>query len=280
MILDRQKEILEKIKVFNDPDFTFNEEHHTYRYKGNKYKSVTTIIKDFCQEFDADYWSRKKAIDRIEEDGGDMSNKNIDLVTEQILKEWDDKRDRSCDLGTMVHLYLEQKFSTELDIEVVEDTEALLRIEKFETLITPRMKDFVSISQELRIFSHSLKISGTIDGLFLRFMEDGSVKLYIIDYKTNGNLKTDKDKNYSKLKAPFGKYWENELNKYSIQLSLYKLILAEYGIKVDDCVLIYLPPSDRKPEVMRCKDLTPELEMYFGVDFFSKLEKLEKNTDI
>ena len=275
-----EKEILEKIRIFNDSNFTFNEKYHTYKYKGEKYRSVTNIIKDFCQPFDSDYWSKKKAVDRINEsDDLVLTDENIDKVQAEILKEWDYKRDRSCDLGHIVHLYLEQKFSDDLEIEVVNDQEALNRIRKFEERVIPRLKNFKSIAQELRIFSHTLKISGTIDGLFLRFI-DGKVKLYILDYKTNGNLKTDKDRNFSKLKPPFTDQWENEHNKYSIQLSLYKLMLAEYGIKVDECALIYIPPSESDPKILKCKDYIPQLEMYFGVNFYSKLEKGEKNLNI
>ena len=118
---------------------------------------MCTIIPESTNDHDGTVIFHKKS------QACDPNDPEIKKVKAEILLEWDDKRDRSCDLGTMVHLYLEQKFSPNLDIEVVEDIEALLRIEKFESLITPRMKDFISISQELRIFSHSLKISGTID---------------------------------------------------------------------------------------------------------------------
>ena len=272
--MNREEDIIEKIKVFDDSLFEFNEKYHYYKYNGVKYRSVTNVIKEFSSVFDGEYWSRKKAVDRIHETNDIETEENVLKVKAEIQKEWDDKRDRSCEMGTLVHLYLEEKFSPDLTITPCDDEEVLFRIEKFETLIEPRLKDFKSVAQELRMFSHTLKISGTIDGLFFRYTKNG-VKLYILDYKTNADLKTDSDRNYNKLNPPFNNFWENELNKYSIQLNLYSLILAEYGIKVDECVLIYLPPSEKEPKIMRCKNFIPQLEMYFGVDFYSKLEKGE-----
>ena len=87
-----KKEILKEPEIFNDPDFTFNEQYHTYRYKGTKYRSVTNVIKDFTKPFDSEYWSRKKAIDRINETSDDLSNDNINKITSEIVAEWDAKR--------------------------------------------------------------------------------------------------------------------------------------------------------------------------------------------
>jgi ATP-dependent exoDNAse (exonuclease V) beta subunit len=262
------EEILDKVKVFNDSNFTFDEESHTYRYKGKKFISVTTIIKNFIQPFNTDFWSRKKAIDRIDENQDDRSEENIKKVQLEIQKEWDDKRDRSNILGTDVHKYIEEKFDPNLEISGYSDEEVLSRIDKFEKNIVPKLKGFVPVAQEVRVFSPTMKLAGTIDALFLK---DG--KLYILDWKTNGNLKTDNDKMFSKLLAPFGQFWDNELNKYSIQLSLYRLILAEYGIDVSHTAIVYVPPSEKEPKIYKPKDFIPQLEMYFGVDFYSSLAK-------
>ena len=171
-------------------------------------------------------------------------------------------------MGTLVHEYIEQKYNPDLNIKECTNVEALKRIKKFEEKLSHRLKDLKSIRQELRIFSSKLGLAGTIDALFLR-----NGILYILDWKTNGKLRTDSDKNYSKLFPPFSDQWENEMNKYSIQLNLYKLMLAEYGIYVDKCVIVYIPPSDEEPKIIQCKDYIKKLEIYFGVNFYTNLEK-------
>ena len=52
------EEMNRKIQIFKDPDFVFEEEAHVYTYKGKKYDSVTTFIKNFKEAFDKEYWSK------------------------------------------------------------------------------------------------------------------------------------------------------------------------------------------------------------------------------
>jgi ATP-dependent exoDNAse (exonuclease V) beta subunit len=243
--------IYEKLKVFDDPLFTFNEEEHVYRYGKRQLTSVTTYLKNFYKEFDTDHWSKVIA-----------EREQVDVSV--ILKRWDDKRDAACFLGTSVHKYIEEKFypspSVTRDDFVNEDI--LLRIDKFEKLYNERLYKLTPVAQELRVFSTTMGVAGTIDALF---MIDG--KLLILDWKTNGVLKTDKDKCYQKLNPPFQNLWENEHNKYSIQLNMYKLILAERGINVSDCVIVYIPPSDGEAKVLKAKDVYKQLSVYFGVNY-------------
>jgi ATP-dependent exoDNAse (exonuclease V) beta subunit len=243
--------IYEKLKIFDDPLFTFNEDEHVYRYGNKKLPSVTTYLKKFYKEFDAEHWSKVIA-----------QRENVDVSV--ILQRWDEKRDTACDMGTEVHKYIEERFTPNSLITRADFTneETLLRIDKFEKLYDTRLHKLTPIAQEIRVFSTTMGIAGTIDALF---MIDG--KLLILDWKTNGKFRTDRDKNYSKLNAPFHQLWDNEHNKYSIQLNLYKLILAEHGIPVSDCVIVYIPPSDNEPKVIKTKDVYGLLKAYFGVDY-------------
>ena len=45
--------ILEKLEVFNNPNFNFNEEEHVYTYNGEQYTSVTRFIEQFHEKFDS-----------------------------------------------------------------------------------------------------------------------------------------------------------------------------------------------------------------------------------
>lgn len=260
------EEILNKIKVFEDKNFIFDAEKHKYTYNGEEFISVTTFLKQFSEEFDSAYWSKRKAIERLAKKRG-ISSHNIDeqdpevaLTIKEIIGEWDKKRDFSCDLGTDVHKYIEERFTPGSTItkESFTNPEVLNRIDKFELLYEKRLKKLIPVAQELRIFSKKYKLAGTIDALFL--FEN---KLFIVDWKSNSKYSTDKDKNYQKLKGVFSNEWENEHNKYSIQLNLYKMILEEYGIKVDNCAIVYLPPSIDESVIYKIKDYTTELNNYF-----------------
>jgi ATP-dependent exoDNAse (exonuclease V) beta subunit len=243
-------DIYEKLKIFEDPKFTFDEASHVYKYGNKQLTSVTTYLKNFEHEFDAEYWSNKKAKER-----------NVDVSV--IIAEWDAKRDAACDMGTATHLYIENRFKRVIDNTFLDDNlyddRTQVRIDSFEKIYESRLHKLTPIAQELRVFSEEMGVAGTIDALF---MMDG--KLFILDWKTNSKFRTDSDKCFGKLKPPFQDQWDNEHNKYSIQLNMYKLILAEKGIDVSECVIVYIP-EEGDCKIIKTKDYLSKLKIYFGV---------------
>ena len=73
-------DFIDRFEVFSDPNFVFDPIQHKYTYNGVKYTSVTQFLKNFHEEFDSGFWSKRKADER-----------GIDQ--EIILKEWKDKND-------------------------------------------------------------------------------------------------------------------------------------------------------------------------------------------
>jgi ATP-dependent exoDNAse (exonuclease V) beta subunit len=244
--------IHESLKVFEDPKFTFDEASHVYKYGNKPLTSVTTFLKNFEDEFDTEYWSNKKAKER-----------NVDVSV--ILAEWDAKRDAACEMGTATHLYIENKFKSVLDSTFVDtnkyDERTKVRIDTFERIYESRLYKLSPIAQELRIFNVEMGVAGTIDALF---MMDST--LFILDWKTNSSkFKTDADKCFGRLKAPFNTEWNNEHNKYSIQLSMYSLILERQGINIDNCALVHIPEvGDAK--IYQAKNYKKQLKIYFGIE--------------
>ena len=73
----------------------FEEEGHKYNdTMGNEYLSVTTLIHDYYNNFDAAYWAHKKAREQGKSE-------------KAILAEWDRIRDEACARGTKTHNGLE-----------------------------------------------------------------------------------------------------------------------------------------------------------------------------
>lgn len=80
---------------YKDNFLFFEEEGHKYNdTMGNEYLSVTTLIHDYYNNFDAAYWAHKKAREQGKSE-------------KAILAEWDRIRDEACSRGTKTHNGLE-----------------------------------------------------------------------------------------------------------------------------------------------------------------------------
>jgi len=252
-LINAKSEMEKKLEIFNDSKFTFEEESHTYRYSGSKFDSVTTFLKTFKTPFNREYWSRKKA----EERGVDQS---------VILEEWQQKSNKATGIGTRVHKYIEDFWSGH-NPELPDDLETRERVEKFLDLYNRKLNAFHPLKSELKIFSKKWRLSGTIDQPLI-FWDDKSNRPFLVigDWKTNGEFKDDSHPKgkYKKLLHPFSHLWENNHNEYSIQISLYRLILEEEAnIETESGFLCHIGP-DGPPKIYPAKDLREILRTYLN----------------
>lgn len=232
--------ILEKLEDFNDPEFKFDPVKHKYTYDGNHFISVTQFISRFHKKFDSDFWAEKKA----EERGVDK---------EEILLEWKELNDRANFVGTSTHNWIENYFN-KVHQELPTDKDVIDRINKFNFIYADHLHKLTPLKFEQRVFSKKWKIAGMIDSLFI--YKDS---LIILDWKTNKNFTTTNT--FEKLLEPFEEYDKSHLNEYSIQLSLYALILKEIGLDVKMCYLVHIgPQGDAK--IHRCHNFVDKLEEY------------------
>lgn len=246
MIVHTIEEIREKLKYFDDKDFVFDEPTHKYTYKGQPLFGTTTFLERFYEKFDSDYWSKKKAAD-------------AGVTQEEMLAVWDAKRDRSCELGHNVHYYIEKFYLTQSTDKPLQDEEACLRIDKFHTVYDLRLNKLEPIGTEIRVFSKKWKLAGTMDMLYLY-----KNTIIVGDWKTNEKIKTDKDFNFNKMMYyPFENLKENELNKYSIQISFYMLMLEEAGIFPEYGFICHIPQNG-DAQIYKLKDLRAELRTYMN----------------
>lgn len=237
-------DILQKLETYTDPEFKFDPVKHKYTYRGHHFISVTQFISRFHKEFDTEHWSKKKAEDR-----------GIDQA--EILKEWKQLNDRANEIGTATHNWIENYFNR-IYQELPADLDVIDRINKFNVAYGKHLHKLTPIKFEQRIFSKKWKIAGMIDSLFL--FKDSVV---IFDWKTNKKFNTDQDRIFEYLLEPFGHLGKNHFNEYSIQVSLYRLILREIGIDVKNCYLLHIGPnSDAK--LYKALDLTETIEQYLS----------------
>lgn len=259
-IEDFVEEVRRKLCVFNSSKFVFEEEEHKYTYSGQRMDSVTTFLKTFKEPFKRDYWAAKKAAER-------------GIPKEMILKEWQEKADISTKLGTEVHKWIENFWIGE-EQEFPDDSQVAERIHKFMRIHDAKLKNFHHVASECKIFSTKWGLAGTIDEIFAYRDEKLNRNLLVLgDWKSNAEFKTSSHDNgrYKKLLRPFNDLYENHHNEYSIQLSLYRLILEQSGIETHSAFLCHIGPSE-EAKIYKAFDLRERLEMY--------LNENRKNRDI
>jgi ATP-dependent exoDNAse (exonuclease V) beta subunit len=251
-----KEDALQKLEYYTDDSFSFNERQHKYRYGNEEFISVTTFLSKFHKPFDFNYWVKKKA----EED---------DVTVQEKKEEWRKINERANFIGSYTHDWIENYYKG-IYQPLPTDKDVINRINKFNNIFSEKLNKLTPLKFEQKIFSKKLKIAGMIDSLFLY---NGNI--IMVDYKTN--KKFNSNGGYDYLLHPFDTLHQNHLNEYSIQLSLYSLILEEVGIDVRAMYLLYIGPDHENDDgeiilnpakIYRSLDLRNELKMYFENDIF------------
>ena len=240
-------ELLQKLKCFEDPEFTFDPGLHRYTYHGDVFQSVTQFIGQFHVPFDTEKWSKIKA----EQAGVDQ---------EEIKKEWKRLNDYANEIGTETHQWIEDYYN-KIWREIPTNQDLLHRITKFNKIYSKQLHKLTPLAFEVRVFSKKWKKAGMIDSLF---MKDG--KIFILDWKTNKDFTSDSHPKgkYEKLLEPFDEYWKNHLNEYSIQLSMYAAILEEWGFEIGGAYLVHIGPGDEEAQIYKVNDVRGNIRKFFG----------------
>lgn len=188
-------------------DVAFNEELHLYwntRNKDIKYTSVTTLIQNYYEKFDEEFWSSYKAIERIVGvdvfksmsikgmllDVKEWKDSYLDLIdidkdlffqTKQDIKdEYKANKDKACEKGTAYHLMRENEWYQNKKAKVNEyiESDDYFDVEKHnwdlnrEKAVLPEYLVYYSSKDGL------INLAGQIDLL----VKDGN-DIYILDYK-------------------------------------------------------------------------------------------------
>ena len=200
------------VKTHVGPVYLEPKEHvYINKETGEKYTSVTKIIKHIVPPFEAD-----QIAEAIERQGEDIKNpKYLGMNKHQILAEWDRECDEANTYGTMVHEIVEDYLLANKIYKPKSDFEKVvikayneMEIDEGETLYPERI-----------MFSPEYKLAGMTDVLV-----DLKYDLFDIgDWKTNKEFST-----YSKYRTfllpPFEHLQDCHLTVYNLQLSTYALM--------------------------------------------------------
>jgi hypothetical protein len=178
----------------------FNAEEHTYHLGGRQLQGVSGIVKQYREEFDADYWSKVKAEER-------------GVEQEVVLQEWLDKANKACEEGTKFHLHAQLRLNGEGKEWHHPKAEA------FDEWFAEAKRWIVPVGCEVLLWDEELGIAGTADLVFFSLK---SRQFHVADWKTNGKFETDS--RYRNLKRPFNRLPDCELSGYSIQVGIYRLM--------------------------------------------------------
>jgi hypothetical protein len=244
----------ENIVKTNFADIRFDAEAHRYFIGNKELTSVTKTIKRLQPPFDSQTIAAKVAA----KEGRPIS---------QILAEWEAKAEKGRNLGTAVHQYIQKKLLGQFDPQISFDPFLSLNgvapeIQAFEVLwSTMAPKVSYSADQiEWVIGDADLGIAGTVD--MLLFSHETN-KYHIWDWKTG---KFQLDNPYQTLYKPFDYLSDCQLNVYSLQLSLYRLIIeSNTGLDLGDSYLVHL--STDGYQVHRALDLRERLLDWLEVPF-------------
>ena len=254
-------------------NIAFEEEAHIYydvTKPEEKFISVTTLIHNFTNPFDKEFWSSYKALekllskskweiekksllstkkfDKVLLEMYDISENDFNKAQQAILDEWDAENRRSCERGTKIHADLENSlYGKRRDIDL-----AKYQIGgKFECI-----KDHNDLDLEYGVYPEylihrvsedgKLRLAGQIDLL----VKKGN-KIIIADYKTNKKIETksffDKSKKSSvKMKYPLNNIDDVNYWHYTLQLSTYAWMIQKLNpeFEIEDLVMIHFDHSD------------------------------------
>lgn len=254
-------------------NIAFIEETHKYFDVTNPdavFTSVTTMIHNYTQPFDKDFWSAYKAAEKlISKDNWVIEKKSLlntkkfdkvlldtykineeDFNKEQqaILDAWDEENKKSCERGTKIHADFENSFyNKKKDIDISKfEIGGKFVCEKGKTELDLENGIYPEYLISRVSEDGKLRIAGQIDLL----VKKGN-KIIIADFKTNKKIETksffnQKTKTSVKMKFPLNNLDDVNYWHYCLQLSTYAWMLQKYNpdFIIDDLVLIHIDHND------------------------------------
>lgn len=201
--------LLEQIKNLST-FITFDEEAHIYSLKKNNQElsSVSSVINDYTPVFDKISVARHVA-----------DRDNIDV--QEVLESWKIRRDFSAVKGGEFHLYVSVFLTKNRKLPV--QTPIDNHLKAFHKFWGKNRDRFRIIATEFFVYDEQCKMAGTIDCLAQRVDTQDFV---VFDWKTNKNIRM-KNAFYETFKKPLEHLDHCEYNRFSLQLSFYRLLLKK-----------------------------------------------------
>lgn len=216
---------------------------HAYSCDGVPLTSATQLVSSLKKPFDRERISRRVA----DRDG---------VTQDEVLLAWEDKSKAALDRGSCVHAYIEDFFDGKASA-VVEHAGELPEIAGFRRMWA-RLRatfDAAMVAKEIVVGDVELGVAGRIDAV-MALTVDGVRLPAIWDWKTGA--KFDVRNRYDTMLPPFEDVEASHLALYSVQVSVYRLILERAGIVTGEPHLMHLR-SDGAYHLFRARDYRERL---------------------
>lgn len=247
----KEKYLNELNKAFKD--FKFFEEDHHYEFKEKQVGiSVTRLIEDYCNEFDAETIAEKVA---------ERDNKSV----QEVLNEWKQKNEWACKKGSMCHEFAQRLWTQKYMIgfggvfDTKQQSEDAHKIAGQAVEFYNKNHDKLEhLADEFIIGNEEYDVASAIDHLFINKLTGG---LILVDYKTNSDIR--KNEKYAKnMKVPLSHLKDTTLNHYFIQLSIYKYLVEKYtNLKIEDFFIVYMSENIENYEIIEVPYLEKEVKL-------------------
>jgi hypothetical protein len=198
----------------------FYEDRHKYIDDNVEFTPVTYFLKSFQPWVDWGKEAEKKA-------------KKLGITKEELLKQWDDKKNKAAQKGTAFHKVMEDKYNSQRETVV---SDVLCPISSVATVNGIKEDSSIKLEDntvytEKMVWSKKYKICGTAD-----LVEVINGKINVKDYKTNQKLDFESWKHpilgSRKLKHPVGGLDDCNFNIYQLQLNVYMYMLLQQNKKL------------------------------------------------
>lgn len=218
-------ECIQKESFNEDVKIDFDEKSHSYYYKGKKLNGVTTYIKKYFGEFDADMMSK-------------VSAKSWGVEQQEVKDLWDSNGQVTALFGKAVHLALEHYSRFKAIGQTIADKKGLENnycLPKH-PMIKQIIEEFIAIDTlEGQVVPEVLVtwLEGEMCGQADRILVLSAVqkRCRIQDYKIN--VGSEEVSSNNKVLPPFQSLPANKLSKYQIQMSIYANMLQKQGWTVE-----------------------------------------------
>ena len=238
-------------------DLEFYEDGHIYLLNGQSLNSVSGIGHRFIREpFDEQKQAERYALRHGQ-------------TADYWIMQWKQNSFRATTLGTKTH-----EFGDSIKPQYMPAYNYLAPIHPKEEAIVQFMQDMPAsmhlVLNETKVYSgknprkeRNLQelICGTFDMLYYYDGDGDESKagFMVLDYKTNNSLYSEYNQRYHKtLLPPFDNMIEEDLSLYTIQLSLYALMLEDIGIPVIDRRIVWLN-NDGQYQLISVNDVSESL---------------------
>ena len=209
-------------KHFRDSQIHFDCDSHTYTINSQVYKSVTTVVEDCFEQFDADYWARKKA-------------PSMGMTPQAVKAMWERKGEEARILGTQMHEKIERYYMGLPNSS--DETYKLFCQFAQQYSLTPYRTEWA-------IYDEDSHVAGTLD--FLEY-KDGIFTIY--DWKRSNKVVVggvaEKVSRWGKRAlSPISHIHDTTFWHYALQVSIYRYILEKnYNINVSGSHLAVFHPD-------------------------------------